>query len=65
MRVKVVDCMTMSTLPIEPARSSGGHRERTVEDQLARAKPWTPSEQPVLDDLTDEEEAAFLEAISR
>jgi hypothetical protein len=55
----------MSTYPIEPIALPGDHLERAVEDQLARAKPWMPVEQPVLDDLTDEEEAAFLEAISR
>jgi hypothetical protein len=36
-----------------------------VEEQLARAKPWKPTDKPVIDDLTDEEEAAFLAAINR
>jgi hypothetical protein len=36
-----------------------------VNDQLERARLWDPAEQPVIDDLTDEEEAEFLAAIAR
>jgi len=43
----------------------GGDLELPVKEQLARARTWEPSERPVVDDLTDEEEAAFLDAISR
>lgn len=55
----------MSTHPVNPPASSGDHLELPVEEQLARAKPWAPAEVPVLDDLSDQEEAAFLEEISR
>ena len=54
----------MSTQPAEP-HAPGEHLELPVEEQLVRAKPWIEVETPVLDDLTDEEETAFLEAISR
>lgn len=53
----------MSTSP--EAFPEGGHLELPVEEQLARAKPWDPAEKPLFDDLTDEEEAEFLAAISR
>lgn len=43
----------------------GGHLELPIEEQLSRAKPWEPAEQPVFDVLTDEEEAEFLAAIAR
>ncbi len=43
----------------------GGHLELPVADQLARARLWEPTAGPVLDDLTDEEEAEFLGAIAR
>jgi len=55
----------MSTHPVKPSASAGEHLELPLEEQLARAKPWAPAEVPVLDDLSDEEEAAFLDAISR
>jgi hypothetical protein len=54
----------MSTHPVEPS-TPAEHLELPVEEQLARAKPWAPAEKPVLGDLNDEEEAAFLEALSR
>jgi hypothetical protein len=53
----------MSTHPTEP--DPGGDLELPVKEQLARARVWEPSEQSVVDDLSDEEEAAFLDAISR
>lgn len=53
----------MSTHDPEPSRT-GEHRELPVQEQLARAKPWKPAERPVLDDLTDDEEAEFLLAIA-
>lgn len=55
----------MSTHPVDPSSSSGEHLELDVEEQLRRAKPWAPSPEPVLDDLSDDEEAEFLSAISR
>lgn len=54
----------MSTQSAEPSHP-GHHLELSTEEQLARAGRWEPSEEPVLDDLSDEEEAAFLDAISR
>jgi hypothetical protein len=53
--------MTSHSFEPEP----GGHLELPVADQLARARPWEPASGPVLDDLTDEEEAEFLDAIAR
>lgn len=53
----------MSTRPTEP--EPGGDLELPVKEQLARAQVWEPAEQPVVDDLSDEEEADFLDAISR
>jgi hypothetical protein len=53
----------MSTSP-EPL-ASGRHLELPIEEQLARAKPWEPADSPVFGDLTDEEEAEFLAAISQ
>jgi hypothetical protein len=54
----------MSSLPEEPL-PPGGHLELPVEQQLARAKSWDPADKPVIDDLTDDEEAEFLAAIAR
>ena len=42
-----------------------GHLELPAAEQLARARPWDPARGPLLDDLTDEEEADFLTAIQR
>lgn len=53
----------MSTRPAEPALP-GDHLELSTEEQLVRAVRWDPSTEPVLNDLSDEEEAAFLDAIS-
>ena len=39
--------------------------ELPVEELLLRARPLQPHEEMVIDDLTPEEGAAFLEAISR
>jgi len=39
--------------------------ELPVEELLRRARPLPPHEEMVIDDLTPEEGAAFLEAISR
>ncbi len=53
----------MSTPSAEPARP-GEHLELPVEEQLARARMWEPANEPVIDDLSDDEERAFLEAIA-
>jgi hypothetical protein len=53
----------MSTSPA--AFPESGHLELSVEEQLARAKLWEPAEEPLFDDLTDEEVAEFLAAITR
>ena len=52
----------MSTSSPEP--KPGQHRELSPEAQLARARPWEPAEEPVVDDLTDDEEREFLDAVS-
>jgi hypothetical protein len=54
----------MSTHPVDPS-TCGEHLELAVDEQLRRAKPWAPSPEPVLDDLSDREEAEFLSAIFR
>ena len=48
-----------------PRRTAGDHPELPVAEQIGHARPWEPAPEPVLDDLSDEEEAAFLLAISR
>jgi len=49
----------MIDMPNEPSL------ELSVEEPLRRARPLPPHEEMVIDDLTPEEGAAFLEAISR
>ena len=49
----------MMDVPNEPSL------ELPVEELLRRARPLPPHEEMVIDDLTEEEGAAFLEAISR
>lgn len=41
----------------------GGHLEFPVSEQLTRARPWSIAEQPVVGDLSDEEEIDFMQAI--
>ncbi len=53
----------MSTPSPEP-NFPAAHLELPVDEQLRRARPWEPAEQPVLEGLTDEEEADFLDAIA-
>lgn len=55
----------MSTHSVTPSSPSSEHLELAVDEQLRRAKPWAPSPEPVLDDLSDQEEVEFLSAISR
>ena len=54
----------MSSLPQEPLPPAG-HLELPVQQQLARAKSWDSADEPVINDLTDDEEAEFLAAIAR
>ncbi len=51
--------------PLRVDLSRAGHLELPVDEQLARSQPWAPADEPVLDDLTDDEEAEFLAAIAR
>lgn len=39
--------------------------ELSVVEQLARAQLWDPADEPVLDDLTDDEEADFVTSVTR
>jgi hypothetical protein len=39
------------------------HRELPIEELLRRARPLPPHEEMVIDDLTDDEGAAFLAAV--
>jgi hypothetical protein len=46
----------------EPA-SKGANLERSREEVLAAARPLPPDEEALIEDLTDEEERIFVEAI--
>jgi hypothetical protein len=46
----------------DPA-SKGASLERSREEVLAAARPLPPHEEMLIEDLTDEEERIFLEAI--
>jgi hypothetical protein len=41
----------------------GDSREESVEETLAAARPLPPLEESIIEDLTEEEERAFYEAI--
>ena len=50
----------------EPAKKRTMHedrREESVEEILAAARPLPPLDETIIEDLTDEEERAFYEAI--
>lgn len=48
-----------------PADNSGEqHLELSVEELLKRARPLPPHEEMVIEDLTEEEGQAFLDAIN-
>lgn len=51
----------MSTEPVPP--QPGDHMELPVEELLRRARPLPPHEEMVIDDLSEEEGAAFLAAL--
>ena len=51
----------MSTQPIQPGH--GESLELPVEELLCRARPLPSHEEMVIDDLTEEEGAAFLAAL--
>ncbi len=53
----------MSTQPTN-AGGSGEHLEVPVEEVLRRAKPYPAREELLIDDLTDDEESGFWEAIA-
>ncbi|MCU1376582.1 MAG: hypothetical protein JWO68_3868 [Actinomycetia bacterium] len=58
--------MSMQPLPGEPvpdAPPTGQHHELPVEELLRRARPLPSLDVLVIDDLTDEESAAFLAAL--
>jgi hypothetical protein len=42
----------------------GGHRELPVEELLRRARPLPPHEEMVIEDLSEDEGAAFLAALA-
>jgi hypothetical protein len=62
--VRFVDSVPEMSTPSPKPGFPGAHLELPVDEQLRRARPWEPAEQPVLEDLTDEEEADFLNAIA-
>ena len=47
----------------EPVTPNTGHLELPVEELVRRARPLPPHEQVVIEDLDDEEGAAFLAAL--
>ena len=47
----------------EPVTPNAGHLELPVEELLRRARPMPPHEQMIIEDLDDEEGAAFLAAL--
>ena len=51
----------MSIEPVHPRRS--GSLELSVEELLRRARPLPPHDAMVIDDLSEEEGAAFLAAL--
>ena len=51
----------MSSEPVQP--SHGESLELPVDELLRRARPLPPHEEMVIDDLTEEEGAAFLAAL--
>ena len=46
-----------------PADNSEQHHELPVEELMRRARPLPPYEEMVIDDLTEDEGAAFLAAV--
>jgi hypothetical protein len=50
----------VSTKPVD---SSEDHLELPVEELLRRARPLPPHDQMVIEDLTEDEGAAFLAAV--
>ncbi len=54
----------VSTQPTD-AGHTRGDLELPVDEVLRTARPYPPREELLIDDLTDEEEEAFWEAISR
>jgi hypothetical protein len=51
---------------IEPAHQpEGGHLELPVEELLRRVRPLPPREEMVIEDLSEDEGAAFLAELAR
>jgi hypothetical protein len=48
----------------EPVDSSEGHLELPVAELLRRARPLPPHEEMVIEDLTEDEGAAFLAVVT-
>lgn len=55
--------LAMSTQPTSDGRF-GAHLEEPVDEVLRNARPYPPRDELLLDDLTDDEDAAFWETIS-
>ena len=54
----------MSTHEIDPTPLLGRSLEESREALLARAQPFPPYEDMIIDGLTDDEEKKFLDAIA-
>jgi hypothetical protein len=53
----------MATNPVDGNETA--HHELSVEELMRRARPLPPHEEMVIEDLTEEEGAAFLAAVAR
>lgn len=56
-----LNSLVVSTHPVDS--SEGEDRELPVEELLRRARPLPPHDEMVIEDLTEEEGAAFLAAL--
>ncbi len=56
----------MSGVSIDPVEQSGsGHLELPIEELLRRVRPLPPHEEMVIDELSEDEGAAFLAELAR
>lgn len=53
----------LTCVSTHPADTSEPHRELPVEELLRRARPLPPHEDMIIDDISEDEGAAFLAAV--
>jgi hypothetical protein len=56
--------IAVSTNPAGPEQAAGEHRELPVEELLRRARPLPPYDEMVIEDLSEDEGVAFLDALA-